>query len=286
MSFEHLTLKDGLSQVTINSMIQDSYGFIWFATQDGLNRYDGVENKIYRPVLEDPETTIAGSFINYIFEDSNTDIWVATFSGLSRYDRDEDRFYNYYHNPEDSNSISDNIVQFVQSDSHNNITVATAKGIDKIVFQSEKQDRYRVVHYSGKQPLITGVQNISGWTKDKNGNIWLSSRQNGLFKISKSEQKKDFPSLEHFKYQKDTANSLPSNNLMALSVDAEGNVWIYSNQVFTKIIAEGEKTSFENHQLAEKLPENIFKFSFIVDDNKNAICGINDLGLFVYNFEN
>jgi len=285
MSFEHLTLKDGLSQVTINGMIQDSHGFIWFATQDGLNRYDGVENKVYRPVFEDPETTIAGAFINYIFEDSNHDIWAATFSGLSRYDRDEDRFYNYYHNPDDTNSISNNVVVFVQSDSYNNIWVVTLGGIDKLILPNEKQDSLKVVHFSNNQPSISNLQNISGWTKDKNGNIWMSSRQNGLFRLSKKEQKKEFPTPEQFTYQAEIENSLPSNNLIALTSDTQGNIWIYSDQVFTKVITEGEKVSFINHQISGKIPRNINSLSFFIDDSGNAMCGINNLGLFVYNLK-
>jgi len=285
MSFEHLTLKDGLSQVTINGMIQDSHGFIWFATQDGLNRYDGVENKVYRPNLESPETTIVGSFINYIFEDSNSDIWAATYTGLSRYDRDEDRFYNYYHNPDDTNSISNNIVVFVQNDSYNNIWIATLQGIDKLILPNEKQDSLKVVHFLNNQPEASRFQNISGWAKDKYGNIWMSSRQNGLYKISKEEQKKEIPGIEHFTYNPGTENSLPSNNLVALTLDAEGNIWTYSDQVFTKIVTEGVKTSFINHLVTENIPENRNLSSFYIDEQGNPMCGINSLGLFVYNFK-
>jgi len=282
MNFEHLTLKDGLSQITINSMIQDSHGFIWFATQDGLNRYDGVENKIYRPVLESPETSIAGSFVNYIFEDTNSDIWIATFTGLSRYDREEDRFYNFYHNPNDSNSISNNVVFFIQSDSHNNIWVFTPGGADKLILPEEENDSLKVIHLTTNLTANTNIQNLSGWAKDKNGDVWISSRGNGLFRISKKELQKEIPIPKQYTLQPNTENSLPSDNLLAITTDVNGNPWIYSHKTFTKVMAEGEKVNFINHKVDGEIPANLNGFSFFVDDLENVLCGIRNSGLYVY----
>jgi ligand-binding sensor domain-containing protein/serine phosphatase RsbU (regulator of sigma subunit) len=280
MSFEHLTLKDGLSQITINSMIQDSYGFIWFATQDGLNRYDGVNMKVYRPDLENPEETIAGSFVNYIYEDNNRDLWIATFSGLSKYDREEDRFYNFYNNPNDSNSISNNIVFLVQSDSYNNIWVFGPNAADKLIF--EKDDSIKVIHYAANMGANTKMQNLSGWTRDGDGDIWLSSNTNGLFRLSKEEQKKEIPMPEQFVVVPESENSLPSNNLRSITTDANGDTWIYSSRNFTKIVKENGQVSFINYKFDEELPANINGQSFFVDEEGNVMLGVDNSGLVVY----
>ncbi|MDF1546318.1 MAG: two-component regulator propeller domain-containing protein [Bacteroidales bacterium] len=285
MNFEHFTLKDGLSQITINSMMQDSYGFIWIATQDGLNRYDGVENKVYRPDLENRETTIGGSFINSIYEDNNHNIWIATFSGLSKYDRDEDRFYNFHHHEDDTNSISNNLTFFVQGDSYDNIWVITAQAIDKLILPTSDKEKTKVIHYSVRQPQVAAIQFLSGWTKDKNGDIWISSARNGLFRISKKEQEKEVPVPENFTFQSQSDNTLPSNQILGITVDKNGDLWAYSDQVFTKVITDGDKVSFQNYKVKQDIPENINGLSLYIDDTGNAMIGIANQGLFVYNFD-
>ena len=80
----------GLSNSHVKSIIQDSYGFIWLGTSDGLNRYDGRGNKVYRNVLND-KFSLENNFVEALIEvDKN--IWVGTNSGLYIYDRDTDRF--------------------------------------------------------------------------------------------------------------------------------------------------------------------------------------------------
>ena len=93
--FEHLSVDDGLSQVIVFSVFQDSRGFMWFGTQDGLNRYDGYQFKIFRRQPDD-STSLSGSQVNTIYEDNTGILWIGTFSGgLSRFIRDKENFINY-----------------------------------------------------------------------------------------------------------------------------------------------------------------------------------------------
>ena len=82
--FEHLTVKDGLSQGSVLCVFQDSYGFIWLGTQDGLNRFDGYEFRIYKHDPSDPKS-INDNFILSITEDSNKTLWVGTLNGQESY---------------------------------------------------------------------------------------------------------------------------------------------------------------------------------------------------------
>src|SRR6476620_5729650 len=77
--FETITINDGLSQGMVNWIMQDHYGFLWFATKDGLNRYDGYRFVIYRHNPSD-SSSIADNYIETIFEDSKGRLWVGTTS--------------------------------------------------------------------------------------------------------------------------------------------------------------------------------------------------------------
>lgn len=89
-SFKKYQVEDGLSHNTVWCAIQDRYGFVWLGTSDGLNRYDGRGNKIYRNVLND-KFALENNFVEALME-MEEDIWVGTNSGLYIYDRDTDRF--------------------------------------------------------------------------------------------------------------------------------------------------------------------------------------------------
>lgn len=89
-SFKKYQVEDGLSHNTVWCGIQDSYGFIWLGTSDGLNRYDGRGNKVYRNVLND-KFSLDNNFVEALIE-VDRNIWVGTNSGLYIYDRDTDRF--------------------------------------------------------------------------------------------------------------------------------------------------------------------------------------------------
>ena len=78
--FKKLTIKEGLSQSTINTITQDQFGFIWFGTQDGLNRYDGAEVVHFKHQIK-KENTLSSSYILDAYEDSKGILWVTTQNG-------------------------------------------------------------------------------------------------------------------------------------------------------------------------------------------------------------
>ena len=119
--FEHLTIEDGLSQNAGLALLQDSQGFIWIGTQDGLNRYDGYDFKIFKRDSEDLNSISYNSIIA-LHEDKNRFLWIGTWGGgLNRYDPKTNQFTSYLPNPENQNSISDVTIPALAEDQDGNL---------------------------------------------------------------------------------------------------------------------------------------------------------------------
>jgi len=91
IKFDHISIKDGLSQSDVTSIIQDSKGLMWFGTQDGLNVYNGFEFNVFSHDLLD-SNSISNSFIHVIYEDTDNSLWFGTENGLNLFDRSTQKF--------------------------------------------------------------------------------------------------------------------------------------------------------------------------------------------------
>src|SRR5947209_17940127 len=79
LKFEHIGIKEGLSQINVTCIKQDKRGFMWIGTRDGLNKYDGYKFTIYKYDPKD-SNTISNNFIQDIIEDKDGNLWIATLS--------------------------------------------------------------------------------------------------------------------------------------------------------------------------------------------------------------
>ena len=105
--FEHLTINDGLSQSSVNALIQDTSGFLWVGTQDGLNRFDGYEFVVYRHDGDD-DASLASNNVSSLLQDTTGALWVGTSNGyLHRYDRSRDAFERFQLSPGARHAPSD-----------------------------------------------------------------------------------------------------------------------------------------------------------------------------------
>src|SRR5882757_2428282 len=144
LKFEHLDINAGLSQNNVLCVLQDSRGFLWFGTRDGLNKYDGYQITIYR---NDPKnkSSISNNFISDIIEDRHGYIWIATRGGgLNRYDREKDQFLAFMSGP-DNNSpaggpggLPSNLLTSLATDKEDNLWIGTEdQGL--IYFEADKR---------------------------------------------------------------------------------------------------------------------------------------------------
>ena len=94
LKFSHLTTTDGLSQSHVSAIFKDHKGFMWFATDEGLNKYDGYTFTVYKNNPAD-SSTISNNYVYDMVEDDHLNLWVATASGLDRYNREKALFIHY-----------------------------------------------------------------------------------------------------------------------------------------------------------------------------------------------
>ena len=118
IQFDHITTDDGLSNNCVMSILQDSRGFIWFGTSDGLNRWDGYSFKIF---IHDPNdsNSISNNSIAILQEDASGFIWMGTGDGLNKYNPLQKKFHHYFYSAEDSLSISNNTIRSILEDKNN-----------------------------------------------------------------------------------------------------------------------------------------------------------------------
>ncbi len=127
--FEHLTMTDGLSQSSVTCIIKDTQGFMWFGTEDGLNKYDGTSFTVYRHQPND-STSLSSSYINTIAEHQDGFLWVGTKNGLNYFNPYTETFTRYLHQPDEVCSISSNRVTALCVNADGLLMVGTMNGLN------------------------------------------------------------------------------------------------------------------------------------------------------------
>lgn len=127
LRFDNLTLKDGLSSKDITFIHQDQRGLIWIGTKDGLNRFDGINIKIYRKSQKG--NSLPDNRLNSIVEDTDGTFWVGTQGGVSHFNPFSENFENFVHDPKTPKSLSDNWDCNVFRDSKNRLWIMNNDGL-------------------------------------------------------------------------------------------------------------------------------------------------------------
>jgi ligand-binding sensor domain-containing protein/signal transduction histidine kinase/DNA-binding response OmpR family regulator len=221
LHFTHLSGEQGLSNSTIEAIFQDSRGFIWIGTRDGLNRYDGHEMLVYRYDPSD-SNSLSDSYIRYICEDRSHQLWIGTINGLNRLDPARNRFIRYKHRDHDDNSLSHNGITALLEDHSGRLWVATDGG---------GLNRYdpstgRFLHFG------EGPDHIYCLYEDHAGSIWVGA-QTGLYCYHPSTSPATTPNSSTtsptgaFSHLSNPAITNPSGNtILAIQEDRQGDLWL------------------------------------------------------------
>ncbi|MEE9572412.1 MAG: two-component regulator propeller domain-containing protein, partial [Candidatus Neomarinimicrobiota bacterium] len=185
--FQQLTVDDGLSQSTVFAALQDSRGFMWFGTIDGLNKYDGYDFTIYSNDPND-STTISDNVITCIFEDSKNQIWLGTVNGyLNKFNRNTETFDRYF------------IKDYLETE------LSPPGGYYE----------YPLAFSRNMNISVTSID------EDQHGYLWLSTWGNGILRFDLKNM-----NAEHIYHSRDNTNSISSNRTTKIIIDKNGIIWI------------------------------------------------------------
>ena len=127
LQFDWISSEQGLSQNSINCIFQDSQGFLWFGTQDGLNKFDGYSFEVFKHHPLD-STTISHNWIWDINEDRQGNLWIATWRGLNKYDLNSSKFIRYLPDKNNPNAINNSRPTSIVEDPLGNLWIGTWGG--------------------------------------------------------------------------------------------------------------------------------------------------------------
>lgn len=175
LRFEHLGVEEGLSNESVTSILQDSKGYIWVGTTDGLNKYDGYSFTKYR---FDPfdSTSISQNFIFAIFEDRDGSIWVSSNEGLCRFDRSNERFTRY--KPSKNAKFSDPNISVINEDSDGMIWLGSFSG--GLCRFDKRRGKFLPDYFDLRYQQPSGVKTsptdaIICMYRDQSGTLWVGS---------------------------------------------------------------------------------------------------------------
>ncbi len=226
--FEEFTLPGGEAANMVQCIIQDRTGFLWFASRNGLIRYDGRQFIAYRNNPLD-SSSIASDYINWIFEDSRGKLWLGHVNdGLSLFDPVSEKSVRYRHLDDDPNSLAANYVSRVVEDRRGMLWVATAGGLDRIEPPSGKAPHGRIKHYPlpSRLPRVGDKGFARALLTDKNGTLWAgcgnpygpSDEGEGLYRY--------YPEKDAFIPCLLPPGSLEDNRIQVLFEDSRDSLWV------------------------------------------------------------
>ena len=213
--FSHLGVEDGLSQVSILSIFQDSEGYIWFGTRNGANRYDGYEFKVYQNEVNNP-ASISDNYIRKISEDKDKNIWIGTSNGVNCIDyrtQQISRFYPQAINPQITTNAVNNFLRHADGELYAFTTRSILKcNSDKTVEE---------------MPYLTEMKSpIHSVAQDSDGDIFIGTEDKGLYIFTSGWKLK-----KH--YLPDSSNNqqtLPISTISALLPGPGNTVFIGTNE--------------------------------------------------------
>lgn len=215
--FRQLSKKEGLSQASVFAIAQDSSGFMWFGTRDGLNKFDGYEFKIYKN--DTSQNSVASNDIRTLYFDYKEEIlWIGTNSGLSRYRKETDDFLTFLHSESDPGSISSNVIRCIFRDSKERLWIGTANGLNL-----RSDNGFRKLFFTNRDVDALTGNDIKAITEDKHGNIWFGTTK-GLYTLIEHEN-------DEYKFERiDEKLNLSDAHIKCMLEDTKGNFWIGTNK--------------------------------------------------------
>ena len=258
LRFKSYSVEDGLSQSTVFCILQDSQGYIWFGTEDGLNKFDGYSITVYKNDPDDPNS-LSSNWVQTMLEDDAGILWLGTRDGgLNRFDRDLDQFTHYHNDPSNPASLSDDEITTLYQGQDGSLWIGTGSGgLEKFDPKSESFLHYQ---HDSTEPNSLSDDSILSIYQTKDGILWVGTNGGGLNRFD--------PKTDLFTRYKNIANapkSLIDNTVLSIFEDSSGTLWIGTNSGLEQFDRRDETFShFQNDpnnvkSLAHNTVQTIFE---------------------------
>ena len=277
-NFDHVTNSEGLMHNSIDPIYQDSRGYMWLGTVNGLYKYDGSKFKIYNNELGN-QHSIIGNRITAITEDSEGVLWIGTSSGLCRYDRDTDTFSRELINAQSNSSfIFKNNVNTIFEDDSKTLWVGTSDGLHRL---NKSSNGFTLTVYRADSNGV-GLSNnyITQILQDDLG-LLIGTRK-GLNRIT-------FIEGSELEIKKILHNDLTDLFVLSMIVDFDSNVWVGTNTGLHKIVYSTANNFEVSKNVLEAIDKNLSGVSInslLQYDKSNIWVGTKKLGLINLNLLN
>ena len=260
--FKHMTVDDGLSNSWVHSILQDKYGFMWFGTDAGLDRFDGYSFREYKNNFRDTNS-ISSSCIMSMLKDSRGELWIGTREGLNLYDRKKDRFVKYF-------KVQQQPIWSIAEDKDKNLWIGATSNFWRYNLESDSVDTYNLPEKSEIARTIF---------VDSRNNVWIGTYY-GLLLYDKEKN-----SFVQYYHDDNDSSSLGNNNIFSILEDKAGRLWIGTQaglDLFTNSQYRPQKGIFEHYQNDNKDESSISNgkiLSLFEDDKHNLWIGTENGGL-------
>jgi len=257
--FQHIAVDNGLAQSTVTAIAQGPVGYMWFATEAGLQRYDGYEYVHFRHDPNDPHSLSGGTISSLAFSASGT-LWVGGTNGLDRLFPGQRSFTHYRHHPGVASSLSSNSVTALLVDRSDRLWVGTAAGLDRLGAHAGFR-HYRLPEKHGRSQKITAL------FQDRNGRIWVGT-VNGLYYFAPKAG-----ALRRYHTPENSAshNALTQSTVEAIYQDTDNRLWVGTHDGLAVLAGAGGKVRFFSHHAGNRTSLAVNEVTGIVEDDTGRI---------------
>ena len=256
--FTQIGNENGLTENTITDLLQDSEGYIWIGTNNGLFKYNGYSCKVYRN-RPDNTNTLGDNTISCIEEDSRQNIWIITEHHVHKIDRQSKRIHKY----------GMENVKFMHHCKQRRNGELWFVGEKELFIYDPKLDS--LVRQPSLSPLPFD-SNVCDMEEDQAGNLYIASKNSGVIVIDSNRQLR-----YHYKHTLHDKNSLPGGELSDLYIDSHNRIWIASLKDGFSLLNPDKHSFIRFDQSNSRLKSNVVRCLIEIQPNKILIGSFSGL---------
>lgn len=249
-SVKQLGIEKGLSNNYVVSIAQDKQGFLWFATEEGLNKFDGTRFITYLKNEDLTRQGITGNELNCLLDDPQDSIlWIGTQrAGLNAYDYVNNTFLCYRHDGENPESlITDDVTKIVAATDGNLWITTYWRGVD---YFDKKAGKF--IHYNTQTVPGLASDNIWSVVDGGDGKLYMGHVHHGFSVLSLKDKK-----VKNFMHDPEDPVSLPGNGVTCIYKDLSGNIWLGTDRGLALFNPEAENFIHFHHS-EDGVPHTVF----------------------------